>query len=112
MNKFFCAVVLGAFASLATLHTAEAARAPTVTLKWTAHTQTVAGYEVYYGRTANARMRPLFVPRTLNLKAPTVQYNVLRDLGALPGQQVCFRVKAYDNGGAKSEFSTPVCTNV
>lgn len=111
MNKLFCAVVLGVTASLATIHTAQAANTRAVTLRWAAPTQTVAGYEVHYGRTANGRMRPLFVPLSLNLKAPAVQYQVLRDLGALPGQQVCFKIKAYNNA-ATSGFSTPVCNKV
>jgi nitrogen fixation protein FixH len=110
MNKLLCAAALSFVAALTSVNAADANKARTVTLKWTAHTQTVAGYEVYYGRSADqTRMRELFVPRTLNLKAPAVEYDLLRDLKVEPGQAICFRVKAYNNA-AKSGFSSPVCT--
>jgi hypothetical protein len=67
---------------------------------------------VYYGRTADqTKMRQLFVPLMLDLKAPAVRFDVLRDLVVLPGQRVCFRVKAYDNV-SKSAFSDVVCATI
>jgi hypothetical protein len=36
---------------------------------------------------------------------------VLRDLRLLPGQNACFRVKAYNNI-AKSPFSPAICTKI
>ncbi|MGH8503617.1 MAG: hypothetical protein ACREVE_14310 [Gammaproteobacteria bacterium] len=113
-NKLFTALaVVGICAGLMGAGgDAEAARARTVTLKWAAGAQQVIGYEVYYGKTAvPARMRLLASPTNLNLAAPAVQFNVLRDLGALPGQGVCFRVKAYGTQ-AKSAFSDAVCTTI
>ncbi len=89
---------------------AEAATARAVTLEWAPNAQAVIGYEVHYGKTATpTRMRLLANPTDLNLAAPSAHFNVLRDLGALPGQEVCFRVKAYSNTG-KSAFSNAVCT--
>lgn len=99
-----CVGLLGAGGS------AEAAKSRTLTLKWAPNAQPVIGYEVHYGKTAAVgRMRLLANPANLDLAAPAVQFNVLRDLGALPGQEVCFRVKAYSNQ-AKSAFSDAVCT--
>ncbi len=56
-------------------------------------------------------MRQLFVPLMLDLKAPAVRFDVLRDLAVLPGQRVCFRVTAYDNV-SKSAFSDAVCATI
>jgi hypothetical protein len=112
MNKRIIAIVLGLCLGLVGGHAAEAAIARTVTLKWTPNPAQVSGYEVYFGKTPDAaRMRQLPVPLTLNLAAPSVQFNILRDLGALPGQSLCFRVKAYDNT-TKSAFSPAVCTTI
>lgn len=112
MNKLIYAAVLSVSMGFVGSHSAAAATTRTLTLQWLASTQTVAGYEVYYGRTnAQDRMRRLPVPVQMNLSSPAVQYNVLRDLGALPGQKVCFRVRAYNNT-AKSGFSNPVCATV
>ncbi|MGH8504264.1 MAG: fibronectin type III domain-containing protein [Gammaproteobacteria bacterium] len=91
---------------------AEAATARAVTLKWASNPGQVSGYEVYYRKAPQMRrLRQLPVSYTMNLAAPSARYNVLRDLGALPGQTVCFRVKAYNNV-AKSAFSPAVCTKV
>jgi hypothetical protein len=90
----------------------EAAVARSVTVKWAAHPKPVLGYRVFFGKTADrTQMRPLSVPLDINLSSPAVTYNVLRDLGALPGQKLCFRVKAYDHT-TTSAFSPAVCTTV
>jgi len=67
---------------------------------------------VYFGRTADqSQLRLLPVSSMLNLAAPAVRFDVLRDLVALPGQTDCFRVKAVGNT-AKSAFSEAVCTTI
>jgi hypothetical protein len=113
MNRHVYAAVLGVcMALLGTSGATDAAVARTVTVKWAAHTQPVIGYQVFYGKGAERhQMRPLPVPQNINLNHPAVTYNVLRDLGALPGQRVCFRVKAYDRT-TTSGFSPAVCTTV
>jgi len=112
MNKLIYAVALCAGIVGFGGANAEAATARAVTLKWAPNAQPVTGYEVHYGKTAApTRMRLLANPTNLNLAAPSVQFNVLRDLGALPGQEVCFRVKAYSNTG-KSAFSNAVCATI
>lgn len=112
MNKLLTVLVLGISVGLTGGPSADAALARTVTLKWAPNPEKVSGYEVYFGKTATAaKMRQLPVPLTLDLTAPSVQFNILRDLGALPGQSVCFRVKAYDNT-TKSAFSPAVCTMI
>ncbi len=55
-------------------------------------------------------MRQLFVPLMLDLKAPAMRFDVLRDLVVLLGQCV-FGVKAYDNV-SKSAFSDVVCATI
>lgn len=91
---------------------AEAATARAVTLKWAANPGQVSGYEVYYRKASQMRrMRQLPVSYNMNLATPSAHYNVLRDLGAVPGQTVCFRVKAYNNV-AKSAFSPAICTKI
>jgi hypothetical protein len=112
MNTRICALVLGLIVGLSATGTADAVVARNLILKWAPHPQPVIGYEVYYGRAPDAaRMRRLPVPVGMNLNSPSVQFNVLRDLRALPGQNVCFRLKAY-NSQIRSKFSPAVCTRV
>ncbi len=56
-------------------------------------------------------MRQLSVPLMLDLKVPAVRFDVLWDLAVLPGQRVCFRVKAYANV-SKSAFTDVVCVTI
>ncbi len=74
---------------------AEATTARAVTLKWT----------------ANTRMRLLLESYDMNLVAFSPRLDVLCDLRLLPGQDVCFRIKAYNNI-AKSAFSPAVCSTI
>lgn len=91
---------------------ADAAVVRTLTLKWAPVPQPIIGYEVYCGKTRKRhRMRQVAVPHSFNLAAPAVRFNILRDLAALPGQKVCFRVKAYYNT-LKPAFSQAVCATV
>lgn len=76
----------------------------------------VAGYRVYYGPTgddATNQVSDLALDSgTFNAQAPAVVYNAQRDLGLVTGQTVCFRLRAYNNQGALSPWSAPVCGTV
>lgn len=76
----------------------------------------VAGYRVYYGPTgedATNQASDLALDSAyFNAQAPAVVYNAQRDLGLVAGQQVCFRLRAYNNQGALSPWSAPVCGTV
>lgn len=76
----------------------------------------VAGYRVYYGATgdeATNQASDLALNSTnFNPQAPVVFYNAQRDLGLVAGQNVCFRLRAYNNQGTLSPWSAPVCGNV
>ena len=112
MNKLIYAIALCAGIMGLGGANAEAATARAVTLKWASNPGQVSGYEVYYRKLPHMRrLHRLPVSHSMNLAAPSAHYNVLRDLGALPGQTVCFRVKAYNNV-ARSAFSQPICTKI
>lgn len=81
-----------------------------LTLDWAPGARGIIGYDVYYGRTSNpAKMQVLPQTPGLDLRSPAVELDVLRDLGALPGQQVCFRIRAY-NRVAQSPLSPAMCS--
>ena len=71
-------------------------RKSTLTLELGATTKGVIDYYIYHGNTLDsARLKML--PNVSNFEgaAPPVKLNVLRYLGALPGEAVYLRVKAY-----------------
>lgn len=76
----------------------------------------VAGYRVYYGPTgdeATTQASDLsLAAANFNAQAPAVVYNAQRDLGLIAGQNVCFRLRAYNGQGALSAWSTPVCASI
>lgn len=76
----------------------------------------VAGYRVYYGPTgdeATTQASDLsLAAANFNAQAPAVVYNAQRDLGLVAGQNVCFRLRAYNGQGALSAWSTPVCASI
>ena len=76
----------------------------------------VAGYRVYYGPTgdeATTQASDLTLDgASFNAQAPAVVYNAQRDLGLVAGQNVCFRLRAYNSQGALSPWSAPVCGSV
>lgn len=76
----------------------------------------VAGYRVYYGPTSNdatVQASDLALNAAyFNPQAPAVIYNAQRDLGLVAGQNVCFRLRAYNNQGTLSPWSAPVCGTV
>lgn len=75
----------------------------------------VAGYRVYFGPTGNEATTQAsdLALNTMyfDAQAPAIVYNAQRDLGLVAGQNVCFRLRAYNNQGALSAWSAPVCGN-
>jgi len=84
-----------------------------ITLSWGPHSEPVTGYWVVYGPAPSStiiRLSDLYVNNgEIDPSAPSVSYAVAKDLGAKPGEKVCFKVGAFSNVG-KSKLSTPVCT--
>lgn len=86
-------------------------------LAWQPNTDgVVAGYRVYYGPTANEATTQAsdlsLTAANFNAQAPAVVYNAQRDLGLVAGQDVCFRLRAYNDQGTLSAWSTPVCASI
>lgn len=86
-----------------------------LTLQWIPSPGRVSGYLVFYGSApsmASAQISdiPVNMPG-FNPQAPSMQYDAWRDLNARPGDNVCFRVRAYDSTGL-SAWSAPVCSGV
>lgn len=85
-------------------------------LSWQPNTDPIAGYRVYFGTTPESATNQLSdfatANRSLNAQAPSASYNAGRDLGLDPGEQACFRLRAYNSEGALSDWSQPACTTV
>lgn len=84
-----------------------------LTLSWKPNPGSVDGYIVYFGPSANA-----VTNETTDIKAfagsfdpatPLIQYDSWYDLGLEPGDQACFKLRAYNAGGL-SNWSSPVCS--
>ncbi len=84
-----------------------------VVLSWAPSSGTVQGYRVYYGQqgsTADQLVSDLPLNSGLiQPSAPKVTLDSAADLGLAPGQEACFRIRAYNNAGTSS-FSQPVCS--
>ena len=87
-----------------------------LTLNWSPDlTGSTLGYIVYYGATAEtANLEISNIPVNsagFDPQAPSQQYDPYGELGLLPGDNVCFRLKAYNASGL-SQWSAPVCGGV
>ena len=87
-----------------------------LTLSWSPDlTGNTLGYIIYYGptaETANMEISNIPVNSTgFDPQAPLQQYDPYGELGLLPGDNVCFRLKAYNDSGL-SQWSAPVCGGV
>lgn len=83
----------------------------TLTLSWNVNPDQIDGYYIFYGPTGNTAVTQITNTADLtnfDISAPTVSYDAALDLGVQSGQQVCFRIKAYNPNGA-SGYSNPVC---
>ena len=84
-----------------------------VILSWDPSPVSVLGYIVYYGATPETASREATILSVdlgmVDALDPKMLCDLKNDLGILPGEQVCFRVKAYD-GSELSDYSESVCT--
>lgn len=90
--------------------------AATLTLSWSADLSgNTLGYIVYYGATAEtANLEISNIPVNsagFDPQAPAQQYDPYGELGLLPGDNVCFRLRAYNDSGL-SQWSDAVCGGV
>jgi len=87
-----------------------------VQLKWQANPDPIAGYMVYYGPSgdqATVQVSDLSAASAgFDPKAPSVAYSVRRDLGLQPGNNVCFRLRAYNSQQTLSPWSAAACTTI
>ncbi|MDH3692491.1 MAG: hypothetical protein OEU36_23925 [Gammaproteobacteria bacterium] len=87
----------------------------TILVAWEPNPEPVLGYEVFYGDTVDAVDKFAADVSALDpdadLSAPAVELRSDRDLGLSKGDQVCFKVKAYDATDV-SNYSAPVCTTI
>lgn len=78
-----------------------------LSLSWNASTGNTLGYYVYYGATASTVVN--FVSQ---VPSSTAKFTALAsDLNLRDGEQVCFRVRAYNTVGV-SQFSEAVCRTI
>ncbi|MBK9132748.1 MAG: carbohydrate-binding protein [Gammaproteobacteria bacterium] len=87
----------------------------TLTLTWSPNSDSIQGYIVYFGPSENA-----VTTETTNIQAfagsfdpvnPAIQYDSWYDLGMKPGDNICFKLRAYNADGI-SDWSMPACTMV
>ena len=88
----------------------------TVYVAWLPHPDPgVTGYNVYFGPTVDTAAElvaniPVDSPG-FDAQAPSVKFNLLTDLRQSRGEDVCFRLRAYNSDGL-SGWSPGVCTTV
>ncbi len=86
-----------------------------LTLSWLSNPGGVLGYIIYYGPTPDtADVEITNLPATavgFEPLTPSQQYDPYTELGLLPGDNVCFRLRAYNNGGT-SGWSDAICGGV
>ena len=87
----------------------------TLTVSWDPSSDTVNGYAVYVGATlSTATQLVAEIPVTkagFNPTVPSASYDSVVDLKKTTGEQVCFRVKAYNITGY-SNYSNAACTTI
>jgi hypothetical protein len=82
---------------------ADCTETPNITLRWTPIPGDVDGYRVFFGGTPTTADNPVS-----DVTTNSVTYNAGTDLGLRLGDDVCFRVTAYNQWG-ESDFSSAVC---
>jgi hypothetical protein len=86
-----------------------------VTLTWKANKEPVTGYRVYYGPAASSTVVEIANLKTadpsFSASAPKAEFRIYEDLGIKPGDQACFRLRAYDKTGL-SGYTQSVCVKV
>jgi len=83
-----------------------------ITLTWNPNPDDALGYAVFYGPTADTAIQQASeLPLNsglINPSSPSVHYNLGNDLGVGQNDDVCFRLKAYNDSGY-SDYSGAVC---
>jgi len=86
-----------------------------ITLNWRPNSGRIDGYLVFYGPNASmasAQISDISVNSSgFSPLTPSIQYDTWLDLNALPGDNVCFRLRAYSAVGI-SGWSSAVCSGV
>lgn len=86
-----------------------------ISLAWQPNADTITGYLVYYGPSANAvstlAVQLAIAGNSFNPLAPQATFNAGRDLGLHHGESICFRLRAY-NGAGMSDWSAAACGTV
>ena len=82
---------------------ADCNETPNITLRWTPIPGDVDGYRVFFGGTPTTADNPVS-----DVTTNAVTFNAGANLGLRFGDEVCFRVKAYNERG-ESDFSSAVC---
>jgi hypothetical protein len=84
-----------------------------ISLAWQPNSDNIGGYIVYYGPTpalaTTAATNLSVTSRTFDAQAPVASFNAGRDLQLKRGDNVCFRLRAY-NGAVMSSWSDAVCS--
>lgn len=82
-------------------------------LSWQPSTGTIQGYKVFFGPSADTATNEITditnaLTANFNPALPSIQYDTWYTLRMLPGDNVCFKVRAYNSDGL-SDMSLPVC---
>lgn len=83
-------------------------------LSWAPSSDSVNGYIIYYGPTADAtttRAVQLSVTVFANGEAPNYSFNAGTDLGLSRGDHVCFRLSSYKDAD-ESQLSESACADI
>jgi hypothetical protein len=84
----------------------------TIRLSWAPNPETVEGYMIFAGATAGTTNKlvsvlPVTTPG-FDPDSPSIEYKASKDLGLALGNNVCFRLKAFNSVGT-SAFSDVTC---
>jgi hypothetical protein len=88
----------------------------TLNIAWSPYPGSAAGYFVYYGPTSDtASTLASDLPNgavNFDASAPSISYQPTLDLGLNTGENVCFRIFAYDSARVLYDWSTIQCVVV
>ena len=83
-----------------------------ISLSWNANQDSVLGYVVYHGETADTAFQTYVTVNSdsygFDPEKPRVVLDPVSELGYQPGDSICFRVRAFSSKGL-SGWPTPVC---
>jgi hypothetical protein len=86
-----------------------------LTVTWTPNPESVDGYIVYFGPSAssvtNETTEITAFAGSFDPASPAIEYDSWYDLGLQLGDNVCFKLRAYNADGL-SDWSLPACTTV